>query len=39
MEVRRHGVPDGFVEAVVVAEEDVVPAEAAVVLAGDWSTV
>ena len=39
VEMRRHRVPDGLVEAVVVAEEYVVPAEAAVVLAGDWRTV
>ena len=35
VEMRRHRVPDGPVEAVVVAEENIVPAETTVVLARD----
>ena len=35
VKMRRHGVPDRLVEAVVVAKEDIVTAEAAVVLAGN----
>lgn len=37
VEMRGDGVPDCLVEAVVVAEVEVIAAEAAVVLAGDWS--
>lgn len=36
VEMRGDGVPDGLVEAVVVAKVQVVAAEAAVELAGDW---
>ncbi len=37
VEMGGDGVPDGLVEAVVVAKVQVVAAEAAVELAGDWS--